>query len=131
MKDVKKVSISSHPLVSSQKSSRLAAMRNKVEDKFVVKGNNQSQVGSGLKPELKVILNQAITIINEKLTTIIKSYPAGKKNTFFKLKFGISVEKVKEMSLKSVFDLLNLDSSKIRNFQQIEKMNCYGKIIQE
>ncbi len=128
-----KVSVNSNVLVGAGKSSRLAALSNKVmgQNNVTGLGNNKSQHQyiAGLKPETEMALQQSIKLIEEKLTFILNSYPMGKKSTFFKLKHGVSIEKIKELAMKDVFVLLGLETLKIQQFRLIERLDSSGKSV--
>ena len=133
MKEKNKVQINSHVLVGAGKSSRLAALSNKSmgQKNITGLGNNKSQhkFVAGLKPEIELALQQSIKLIEEKVSFILNSYPMGKKSTFFKLKHGVDLEKLKEMAMKDVFALLGLETLKIQQFRLIESLDSSGNSV--
>ena len=133
MKENNKIPVKSDVLVGAGKSSRLAALSNKVmgQKNITALGNNKSQhqFVAGLKPETEKALQQSIKLIEEKITFILNSYPMGKKNTFFKLKHGIDIKKIKEMAMKDVFVLLGLETIKIQQFRLIEGLDSSGNSV--
>lgn len=133
MKEKNKVLINSHVLVGVGKSSRLAALTNKAMGQKNVTGlgNNKSQhqFVAGLKPEIELALQQSIKLIEEKVSFILNGYPMGKKSTFFKLKYGVDLEKIKEMAMKDVFALLGLETLKIQQFRLIESLDSSGNSV--
>ena len=133
MKENNKVSVDNNVLVGAGKSSRLAALSNKVMGQKNITGlsNNKSQhqFVAGLKPETEMALQQSIKLIEEKVTVILNGYPMGKKNTFFKLKHGIDIKKIKQMAMKDVFVLLGLETIKIQQFRLIEGLDSNGNSV--
>jgi len=129
MKD-NKVSVNSNVLVGAGKSSRLAALNNKAMGQKNITGlarnKSRQQFVAGLKPEIEIALQQSIKLIEEKVTVILNSYPISKKNTFFKLKYGVDLNKIKEMAMKDVFILLGLETLKIQQFRLIECLDSNG-----
>ncbi|MCF6250418.1 MAG: hypothetical protein L3J75_03990 [Methylococcaceae bacterium] len=134
MKENNKVSAASHLLVGSGKSSRLSAMRNKAQqpkNRVELDGNKTRQpIIAGLNQQQTVALQKTSITIDERMTQMMSSYPAGKKKTFFKLKFGVNAEKIKVMAIKDIFILLNLDSAKIQHFRLIENLDLNGKTVE-
>jgi hypothetical protein len=82
---------------------------------------------SGLNQQTKDALQQANKLFEEKLSFILNKYPAGKKNTFFKIKYGMPVTKVEKILLKDIFKLLAIDTQQIKHYQLIESMYLSGK----
>jgi len=121
----------SHLLISAGKSSRLDALRKKAglltNNSALDKKLNQQASLVGLNQATKEALLQAIALIDEKLNSLMNAYPAGKKNTFFKLKHGTEVGRVKKMPVKAVFKLLKIDRKQIKHFQMIENLNLNGQ----
>ena len=133
MKENFKVSVNSNVLVGVGKSKRLAALSNKAKGKKNIAGlavnKSQHQFADGLKPETEMALQQSIKLIEEKITIILNNYPMGKKSTFFKLKHGVDIEKIKEMAMKDVFVLLGLETINIQQFRLIESLDSCGKSV--
>lgn len=123
--------VNEHLLVGVANSSRLAKMREKAGlaiNKPSLEGKqNKPQFADGLNQQTIDALQQAWALVEEKMADIFNAYPAGKKETFFKLKYGVNSEKIKTMSIKQVFVLLKLDSSIVKNFRLIEKLDSKGK----
>jgi dGTP triphosphohydrolase len=130
MKENHKVSVSSNVLVAAGKSSRLAALSKKAmgQKNITGLGNNKSQhqFVADLKPETEKALQQSIQLIEEKVAFILNGYPMGKKSTFFKLKHGVGIDKIKEMAMRDVFVLLGLETIKIQQFRLIENLDSSG-----
>lgn len=134
MQENKNTSVSGSLLVGANKSSRLAAMRAKamgnVNSQAPIK-KDQKQWTTGLKTEVRNVLEQSEKLIDEKVAVVLNAYPKGKKNTFFKLKYGIKLEKIKMMSRKEVFSLLGLETAKIKQFRLIENMDHNGNTVND
>ena len=133
MKENKKVPVNSNVLVGAGKSSRLAALSQKVmrQKNITGLGNDkpQHQFVAGLKPETEKALQQSIQLIEEKVAFILNSYPMGKKSTFFKLKHGVGIDKIKQMAMRDVFVLLGLETIKIQQFRLIESLDSSGNSV--
>ncbi len=118
-------------LVALGKSSRLDAFRQKsglpINQAGKVKAYNLHTKAVGLDQQIKEALHQAKTIIEERVDSILNVYPEGKKNTFFKIKYGVDTDKIKGMSMRDVFNLLELDDKRIKHFLMIETLCLSGK----
>lgn len=131
MKENKPVSVATDLKVPLQKSSRLEAILKQSKhstntiDLHTVK--TQQSFVSDLKPEIKVALLQAVQQIEIRLANILNDYPAGKKSSFFKLKYGVDEMHIKELAIKDAFALLALDATKIQYFKEIEILNSNGE----
>lgn len=130
MKETKKNALSSPLLIAKGKSSRLDAIRNraKPEGDTELDSKQKPQVFvSGLNKQTLGALKQAKATVDERLDSIMNTYPAGKKKTFFKLKYGISGDKVKLLVIKDMFKLLGLETKEIQYFSLIEGLDLNGK----
>ncbi len=121
----------SHLLVADGKSSRLQAIKQKAgirvaETSSYIEGNKTVWV-HGLSQTTKEALQQANVIIDETINKILNAYPAGKRSTFFKLKYGVQVDSIKRMLITDIFDLLKLETKSVRNFALIKKLFIDGK----
>ncbi len=128
MKNELKVNEDRPLLVATGKSSRLDAIRKKaglLVDQVELDKNQQVLI-PGLKQSTKESLQQANSIIDERITAIMASYSSGKENTFFKIKYGDYPDKIKKKKVLDVFKLLALDSKVIKHFQLIEALYLDG-----
>ncbi len=133
MKKINKVSVGDNLLVEAGKSSRLMAIGNKV----IAKNNNPnqdfnnklSQVETRLKPETKIALEQANNLIDEKVFVILNGFSSAKKNSLFKLRFGVDIDDINDMAIKRVFSLFYLDARKIQHFRLVENLNLQGVLV--
>ncbi len=132
MKENNNPAVNSQLLVAEGKSSRLTAIRNKTQGQKnkLNEKNSPSQLSSDLKPEQKQSLQLAIKIIEDKVDCILNSYPGGKRKTFFKLKYSVDVLQIRQLAIKDVFVILQLDSQKISHFRLIENLNSVGQNVQ-
>ena len=113
-------------LVETGKSSRLAAIQAKAAKQSGKIKTPDRQFASHLKPENKRALLQAINLIEQSMSEILANYPVAKKNTFFRLKYGINVDKINKMPIKQVFHLLHLKPTGIDDFPLIENLILRG-----
>ena len=133
MKPSKKVLINENVFVTAGKSSRLAALSNKVKSQqFNLNSkvkNPQNQFSVSLKPEAEIALQQATKLIEQRIALILENYPIGKRNSLFKLRYSVELDSIKDMKVKEVFDLLGLQKVNIRHFAMIENMDSCGNCL--
>ena len=92
------------PLISLGKSKRLAAMRQSVVmhvEREVLQKNSAATKKEGE-------IEQARLAIRERITEIKATYPQGRQNKLFALRYG-SEEKIKQMGLQQLFTLLKIN----------------------
>jgi hypothetical protein len=125
--DEKSVTISeSRLLVPLAKSKKLAALRQQsqalqtIEKKPVKRDDIASP---GLNKEVNGLIKVAQEDINAKIDSIMASYPPGKKNKLFSLRYG-SPESIKQMAMKTIFTRLGL--VKAKKFALIESLDYFG-----
>ncbi len=131
MEDTNRGIVSEQILVATGKSSRLDALRKKsgqpVNPLGATKKQNQHPFVDDLDQQTKEALHQAKRVFEETMNSIMDAYPAGKKNAFFKIKYGADAGKVKDMLVKDIFKLFELDAKKIKNFQMVDNLRLNGK----
>ncbi len=133
MNQTKNFVVNSQLLVASGKSTRLAAIakkENRVTSQSNLNNKPQQSFVKGLNQQSKEALQQANNVIEARLADILKSYPAGKKNTLFKIKYGVALETINVMTVKAVFLLLNIESVDIRKFSLIENLTSKGEVVE-
>ena len=113
-------------LVPLAKSKKLAALRKQSQalqtsDKKPVQINEIPS--SGLNKEVSGLIKAAQEDINAKIDQIMASYPPGKKNKLFTLRYG-SPESIKQMTMKTIFTRLGL--VKPKKFALIESLDYFG-----
>jgi len=111
-----KVSVVEHNiLVTPGQSKKLAAMRRKFQPEPPVETapTPNKRLLTGLKPEVAEELNKARTLIDERISQIMRSFPEGKKNRLFGFRFG-SVDAVKAMPIKNAFKTLGIDDNLVK-----------------
>ncbi len=114
--DRQKVSITEHNLlVAHGQSKKLADMRKKLQSDFPVEAGALSgkQLSAGLKPEIATELSKARKLIDDRINEIMCSFPEGKKNRLFSLRFG-SVDALKTMNIKAAFKTLGIDDNLVK-----------------
>ncbi len=92
-------------VVGLGKSKRLAAMRQAIESKV-----NVEPIKSKIKPNLnknETAIQQARELITQKIAEIKTTYPQGRQNKLFALRYG-SEDKLNQLSLKQLFSLLKM-----------------------
>lgn len=113
-------------LVPLGKSKKLAALRKQTQSPQTIEKNPEHRdeiPASGLNKEVGGLLKAAREQINAKIDEIMASYPPGKQNKMFALKYG-SPESIKHMTMKAIFTRLNMVKSK--NFALIENLDYFG-----
>ena len=116
--------LQSSVLVGVGQSKRLDAMRNKVQNREV--SVHSIDKNALLQPEIVMVLKQAEHLINQKLQSILRAYPKGKQKTFFKLRYGLAIDKIELLSRKQVFELLKLETVHVKSFRMIQHVNAKG-----
>ena len=114
-------------LVPLAKSNKLAAIRKQSQSLQPIEKNpaqSDEIRSSGLTKEVNGLLKEAREQINAKIDEIIASYPSGKKNKMFTLRYA-SPESIKQMNMKAIFT--HLDIVKPKKFALIESLDYFGK----
>jgi len=101
-------------------SKRLQAIRQKAL------GKQNVQPQEKLKTESQDDLLTARNLIQQRLGEITRHYPAAKKNSFFKIRYGITLDAIKKMSLAEIFQKLEINASLP---EKISKLDYNGRPI--
>ena len=113
-------------LVPLAKSKKLAALRAQSQALQTI-GKNPMQrdviQSSGQNKEVNGLLKAAQAQINTKIDELMASYPPGKQNKMFTLRYG-SPESIKQMAMKAIFTQLGL--VKPKKFALIENLDYFG-----
>jgi len=64
-----------------------------------------------LSPELAL----ARKLIDQRLSEILTTLPAGKQRSLFKIRFGMEPDKIKELPIKQIFTLLTINHPSFNN----------------
>lgn len=124
--DEQSVAISeSSLLVPLAKSKKLAAIRKQSQALQTIERNpipSNEIPSSGLNKDVDGLLKEAREQINTKIDEIMGSYPPGKKNKMFTLRYG-SPESIKQMNMKAIF--IHLAISKPKKFTLIESLDYF------
>ena len=127
----KSVTISeSRLLVPLAKSKKLADLRKQSQALQSIEKNPVQSAefpSSGPNKEVNGLIKAAQEDINAKIDAIMASYPPGKKNKMFTLRYG-SPESIKQMAMKTIFTRLGL--VKPRKFALIESLDYFGNTTQ-
>ena len=113
-------------LVPLAKSNKLAAIRKRSQSLQTININpvqSDEIPSSGLNKEVNGLLKEAREQINAKIVEILASYPSGKKNKMFTLRYG-SPESIKQMSIKAIFKHLAI--VKPQKFALIDSLDYFG-----
>ncbi len=118
-------------LVPLAKSKKLAALRKQSQVQQTIEKNPVQRdeiLSSGLNKEVNELIKTAQEDINAKIDALMASYPPGKKNKLFTLRYG-SPESIKQMAMKTIFTRLGL--VKPRKFALIESLDYFGNDTQD
>jgi len=113
-------------LVPLAKSNKLATIRKRSQSLQTININpvqSDEIPSSGLNKEVNGLLKEAREQINAKIVEILASYPSGKKNKMFTLRYG-SPESIKQMNIKAIFTHLGL--VKPQKFALIDSLDYFG-----
>lgn len=118
-------------LVAHGQSKKLAELRKRFQPELPVEAlpSPDKQLLTGLKPEVSTELNKARTLIDERISQIMRSFPEGKKNRLFGFRFG-SVDAVKAMPIKSAFKTLSIDDNLVK-MKLIAALDFHGNEVKE
>ncbi len=116
-------------LVEPGKSRRLDAIRRQSQQAILADTTDQDKIKS-VEPQLQPVFNQARELIDQKLALNISNYPAKMKNKLFFLRYKIQLEECEVKSFKSVFEILEINTQRLKHFKSIENYNYHGKLME-
>lgn len=121
-------------LIAHGQSKKLADIRKRLQPDLPVEAKPHNsvpkkQLFTGLKPEVAEELSKAISLIDDAINRIMRSFPEGKKNKLFSFRFG-SVDAVKAMSIKDAFKTLGIDSHSVK-MKLIAELNYHGNEVKD
>lgn len=124
-----KAGATSVSLLSEGKSLRLMDLRRKAMG--VAKSDEVQKVDAlarinNLGKDLNKELLYARQIIDQNLSDILKNYPASKQKRFFKLRFGLSVEQLKNLSIYEICSVLGIKQKKLSNMPWLAELDYFG-----
>ncbi len=118
-------------LLAQGQSSRLDAIRKKAGKASVqseqLKASKKQTFDKDLNPRTKQALEAFNLALDQFLNELIKSYPANKKISFFRLKYGCNEQQLRVMSVKDICRVLKLDSNKVKDYSLISAFNLQGR----
>lgn len=74
-------------------------------------------------------LARARQIIDHRLQAILSRFPADKKQNFFRIRYGATPEKLKELPISEIFNLLQLQQNPSVNMKHIADLDYNGRPI--
>ncbi len=113
-------------LVPLGKSKKLATLRQQLQAQQTIEKSpvlSDEIPSSGQNNEVNKLFKAAQEQINAKIDEIMASYPPGKKNKMFSLRYG-SPQCIKQMTMKGIFTHLSL--VKPKKFALIESLDYFG-----
>ncbi len=124
-----KSSVSSLSLVNVKQSSRLDNIRKKaLETKPTTTEkptHNLKQMGHLSKKD-QDILWACRLIIDQKIAAIVGKFPPNKQESFFKIRFGLSLKQLKEHSIKKINTILNIPQESAVTIKLLGEINYFG-----
>ncbi len=90
----------------------------------------QKALGQHIKPQEKLKtdaqddLQTARKLIHQRLAEITRHYPAAKQNSYFKIRYGITLDTLKKLSLAEIFKKLEINASLP---EKISKLDYNGR----
>jgi hypothetical protein len=121
-----KVNITEHRvLVEPSKSKKLAALVNK--STAVSRPISEKKTFSGLQSDANIALQQARQLINMRIHDIMNSFPEGRRNKLFNLRFG-SIAAIQALEIKIAFKKLGIESHNF-NMRLLASLNYHGDTV--
>ncbi|NOV28618.1 hypothetical protein [Methylomonas sp. ZR1] len=118
-------------LVNPGKSSRLQEMRQRAT-------TANQPAPAPTQPKLKATdesispeLALARQLIDQRLTEILAALPIGKQRRLFKIRFGVEPEQIKDLAIKQIFAMLEINHPQFNNLsanmKRIADLNYNGR----
>ncbi|WP_305907302.1 hypothetical protein Q9L42_016625 [Methylomarinum sp. Ch1-1] len=119
-------SMTSHSLLDQGKSTRLLQMRRKA---LGIEGQETSVPKDHVVREkaVEAELTLARKMIDQRLKQILSAYPADKQRRFFRIRFGLSPEQLKELPIKDILTLLKLKQNRLADMKEIVDLDYNGR----
>ena len=101
----------SSTLLASGKSSRLLAMRNKSQNPSPTPASAEphTQPAKPTAPALQAELHLAQQLIDQQLMQILADLPAGKQRSFFKIRYGMDIDTLKQQPIHRIVKRLKIN----------------------
>lgn len=123
----------SNTLLSEGKSTRLMALRQKAMGSSapVPEKIPKTELAElkGLDRATKDEFLQVRRAVDERLADILKKYPANKQARFFKIRFGMSVEQLKALSMKEICSVIELEQVSFSGVSVVATLDYFGKVV--
>lgn len=124
-----KSSVTSSTLLSDGKSTRLRDLRIKAMGLAVPDETQGVDKAAKIKKLDKVVMEdllRARKIIDENLVGILSNYPVNMQAKLFKIRFGMSVNQLKELSIKDINFVLGIK----QKIMSITDLDYFGRSIE-
>jgi len=116
-----------HAIVDHSKSRRLREMFKGIN----ACGQNQKAIWCNelenaldIPPDLLSDLRLARSTIDDGINKIMSSFPDGRKNSLFRIRFG-HLDEIKAREIQAIFNLLKLDYKRV-DLQRLKGLNYHG-----
>lgn len=122
----------SHPvngviLVAGGKSSRLQQMREKSQTPQTPSPVIEPTLPTNHHPtQLPPALRLAREKIDHRLAQILNHLPAGKQQSLFRIRYGVDLEQLKQLPIKRILTLLQIQSDKLNDIKHIGDLDYDG-----
>ncbi len=125
-----KAAQTNNALLDQGKSSRLLQMRQKsmgVIEAASPDNESQDQFSSELDKDLANDLLQLRRLIDQRLQEIISVFPSEKRQKLFKIRFGMTMEQLKQLPMHRIITLLKLNPNIALNMKRIADLDYNGR----
>ena len=121
----------SNTLLSEGKSTRLMALRKKAMGESVPSQSAKVELVEieGLDRTTRDEFLQIRRAIEQRLADILKKYPTNKQAGFFKIRFGMSVEQLKRLSIKEICSVIGLEQISFSGVSIVATLDYVGNVV--
>jgi hypothetical protein len=113
------------------KSSRLQAIRKSIETTST-QSPTRIKKHDPVAGQLSSFLSGVIHLIDVQVEAILSSYPVAQRNSFFKIRYGVTPRGLGVLSLQEIVNLLEIDLGDLRDTDcqsSLRKVNYNGESI--
>jgi hypothetical protein len=127
-----KISGISSTLLSEGKSTRLMKMRKKsasIATPVEAEQTDKLTVLDALDKSTKEEFLKVRQIIDQQLAGVLEKYPVNKQARFFKIRFGMDIDQLKELSIKEIYSVLGVKQNNLSNKERITELDYFGRLL--
>ncbi len=123
-----KATLTSGRLINEGKSRRLATMMQRDRPSPEAHVEQHTSIS---KPQLnqqqKQQWQQMKTIIDKAITQILDGLPVNKRDSLFKIRFGMTIDELYRQPIKSIVKTLHIPYSQHPDFKQVANLDYFGQ----